>query len=56
MSMILKCVVCDDKIPNQYGGDACCGGTRCARYEMTEQERADLEPKELPNGGFMVAA
>lgn len=34
MSLIARCCVCDDKLPNQYSGGPACGGVRCARFEM----------------------
>jgi hypothetical protein len=65
MSMIPKCVVCDSPVANRYAPDThcerckrpcqMCGGmVQNCRHPLPEC--ADLEPKELPNGRFQVAA
>lgn len=39
MSLVARCVVCDDKLPNQYGGGPCCGGVECRRYPREERRK-----------------
>lgn len=46
MSLIRTCIVCDQRIPNPYSGDACCGGTGCARFEGTEDERLTVSQRD----------
>jgi hypothetical protein len=64
MSDHAQCVVCDAAI-NPYGQDTRC--ERCSEpcticggdvslCQHPLQERADLEPKQLPNGRWSVAA
>ena len=50
MSLVARCVVCDQRLPNQYSGGPACGGVRCARYEATEDERLTVRERDpLPN-------
>jgi hypothetical protein len=64
MSMVNKCTVCDEPV-NPYGGETRCdrcyqpcptcrGDVMLCKHPLPE--RADLDPKELPNGRFQVAA
>lgn len=64
MSLITTCVVCD-RLIHGYNGDCVCErcqqpcptcGGDVAYCQHPLPERAQLDPKELPDGRFQVAA